>query len=206
MAKQVDWELIERQYRAGQMTLRAIAEGQGYEPGSEPARLRITHQSIANMAKRKGWTRDLSAQARQTARAMFLSDEALPDEDREAIDQAALKQVDILRAHRATIRKLSGFVDRTSTVLEKIIEKLEKQVFPDSALIGKVSDLIDSLSRATKRLVELERATYSLDDPQTAANEGNDHDVTAVISRARSAEERAADIIRLFQGGAGPAA
>lgn len=48
--KQVDWEAIESDYRAGIKTLRQIAEGHG-----------ITHGAVNKRAKAEGWTRDLQA-------------------------------------------------------------------------------------------------------------------------------------------------
>ena len=48
--KDVAWDVIELDYRAGVKTLRQIAEEHG-----------ITHGAINKRAKRDGWTRDLSA-------------------------------------------------------------------------------------------------------------------------------------------------
>ena len=50
--KIVDWEAVERDYRAGIKTLRAMAEEHG-----------ITHGAINKRAKRDMWTRDLAAKA-----------------------------------------------------------------------------------------------------------------------------------------------
>ena len=56
--KQIDWELIERDYRAGIKTLRQIGEERG-----------VSHPAIAKRAKTFGWVRDLSEKIQQAAKA-----------------------------------------------------------------------------------------------------------------------------------------
>jgi hypothetical protein len=56
--KHVDWELIERDYRAGIKTLRQIGEERG-----------VSHAAIAKRAKVYGWVRDLSEKIQQAAKA-----------------------------------------------------------------------------------------------------------------------------------------
>lgn len=54
--KQVDWERIELQYRAGILTLREIAAENG-----------VTHGAINKRANRDGWSRDLGAKIKAKA-------------------------------------------------------------------------------------------------------------------------------------------
>jgi hypothetical protein len=56
--KHVDWELIEKDYRAGLKTLRQIGEERG-----------VSHTAIQKKAKQFGWTRDLSEKIQQKAKA-----------------------------------------------------------------------------------------------------------------------------------------
>ena len=56
--KAVDWELIERDFRAGIKTLRKIAEEHG-----------ITHGAINKRAKLEGWDRDLQAKIKAKVEA-----------------------------------------------------------------------------------------------------------------------------------------
>lgn len=56
--KHIDWELIERDYRAGLKTLRQIGEERG-----------VSHAAIAKRAKTFGWVRDLSEKIQQAAKA-----------------------------------------------------------------------------------------------------------------------------------------
>ena len=48
--KQVDWEGVERDYSAGLLSLRELADKYG-----------VAHQVIARKAKKEDWSRDLSA-------------------------------------------------------------------------------------------------------------------------------------------------
>ena len=57
--KFVDWELIERDYRAGIKTLRQIAEENG-----------ISHTAIQKRAKKDEWTRDLTERVQQKAQEL----------------------------------------------------------------------------------------------------------------------------------------
>lgn len=55
--KKVDWELVEKDYRAGIKTLRQIAEERG-----------VSHVAIQKRAKTYGWTRDLSEKIQAKAK------------------------------------------------------------------------------------------------------------------------------------------
>lgn len=55
--KQVDWELVEKDYRAGLKTLRQIAQERG-----------VSHVAIQKKAKQFGWTRDLSEKIQAKAK------------------------------------------------------------------------------------------------------------------------------------------
>ncbi len=57
--RQIDWERIEADYRAGLLSLREIAAA---NPG-------VSHVSISKHAKRDGWIRDLSAKINAKAEA-----------------------------------------------------------------------------------------------------------------------------------------
>ena len=59
IAPDLDWEGIEREYRAGVLTLREIA-----------GRFGTTHSSIHARAKKYGWDRDLAAKIRAKAEAL----------------------------------------------------------------------------------------------------------------------------------------
>lgn len=55
--KHIDWELVERDYRAGLKTLRQMAAEYG-----------VSHVTISQRAKRYGWERDLEKKIQQAAK------------------------------------------------------------------------------------------------------------------------------------------
>lgn len=55
----IDWELVEKDYRAGIKTLRQIGKEHG-----------ISHTAINNKAKELGWTRDLTEKIQQRAQSV----------------------------------------------------------------------------------------------------------------------------------------
>lgn len=59
--KRVDWEAVERDYRASQMTLREMGDKHG-----------CTHGAIAQKAKKDGWSRDLTPAIQQATNAKLI--------------------------------------------------------------------------------------------------------------------------------------
>lgn len=62
--KFVDWELIERDYRAGLKTIRQIGEEHG-----------VSHTAIQKRAKKDEWTRDIAERVQQRARDLVAKKE-----------------------------------------------------------------------------------------------------------------------------------
>ena len=59
--KRVDWEAVERDYRASQMTLREMGDKHG-----------VTHSAIAQKAKKDSWSRDLTPAIQQATTAKLI--------------------------------------------------------------------------------------------------------------------------------------
>jgi DNA-binding MurR/RpiR family transcriptional regulator len=79
----VDWEAIEKQYRAGVLTVREIARQGG-----------VSHTAINKRAKDSGWPRDLTAKVREAVSTGLVSTEVSSTADarrteREIIEEAA---------------------------------------------------------------------------------------------------------------------
>lgn len=70
--KNIDWELIEREYRAGIKTLRQMADEHG-----------VSHVTIAQRAKRYGWQRDLQEKIQQAAKNKTTRAEATKQTNKE---------------------------------------------------------------------------------------------------------------------------
>src|SRR3984957_3669508 len=97
--KRVDWEAIEREYRAGQLSVREI--GRRYE---------VDEAAVRKHAKAEGWTRALAAKVREAVREKLVrnvgpQDGPHPIRDAEIIDMAAARGVEVVRQHRATLSR-----------------------------------------------------------------------------------------------------
>src|SRR5271169_5361586 len=76
--KSVDWEAIEREYCAGQLSVREIAETCG-----------VSHPAILKRAKRDGWERNLSDAVRDKVTTRLVTDGVTGKSARETVELAA---------------------------------------------------------------------------------------------------------------------
>lgn len=172
----VDWEAIERDYRAGIKTLRHIAaEHSG-----------LSHQAIAKRAKSAGWDRDLKAKIQ--ARADALVDKSAVDKkvDRERlstervlIEANAAAIASIRLAHRSSIGRARGIVDR-------LFSELEEQHEGATDLLDKAR-IVKTLTDSLRTAVELERTAFGMDSADAAAGAGEGVSVS-VTYRTAAAE------------------
>ncbi|EHK78061.1 putative phage-like protein [Sinorhizobium meliloti CCNWSX0020] len=153
-----DWEAIEREYRAGQISLRAIATAHG-----------ITEGAIRKRAKAEGWQRALAEKVRQAVREKLVRTDGTQDgtqpqraSDSEIIEGAALRGLNIVTSHRKDLQQLHGL----KRVLAERLSTYMQGVAPDGPCLGdkeSPGDLLEKLSRITARLIPLERQAHNLD-------------------------------------------
>ena len=102
--KQIDWEAIHREYRAGQLSIREI--GRQYN---------VTDGAIRKHAKLYKWQRDLSDRVRQKVKAELVRSEVrtstreavrTPEGDSEIVEQAAIRGVEVVRSHQDKISRV----------------------------------------------------------------------------------------------------
>ena len=147
-----DWEAIEREYRAGQLSIRQIAR----QHGSRESTLR-------KRAQKQGWSRDLAEVVRQrvqgdlvrSAHPVRLSDDAI-------VDYAAARGVEVLRQHRDHL----GRMQRIATMLAHQLEILLSGNKPDVPFLGlkeSPADALAKIAQATARWMPLERQAFGLD-------------------------------------------
>ena len=178
MAREIDWERIESEYRAGLLSVREIAASQG-----------ITHGSINKRAKRDGWDRDLSAKIK--AKADTLVSKALvskavskekADTDKRTVEINAQAIANIRIAHRKDIARTKNLAIKLIDELEELTmgrelfeqlgdllrkpddrnqDKLNDIYFKAISMSGRV-DSIKKLSDTLKTLIALEREAYGL--------------------------------------------
>ena len=185
--KQIDWEALEIQYRAGIRSLKDI--------GSE---FGVSDAAIIKRAKRDNWSRDLKAkiQARADAKvsASLVRAEVSAQtkvRERQVIEAAATAVADIRLAHRSDIR-------RARNLTNSLLAELEAQTDPSTlAMLHELGELLRneddngqdrrndlytkviSLSERSKTMktladslrvvVDMERTAFSMDKDQGPA-------------------------------------
>src|ERR1700722_16688701 len=112
--KIVDWEAIEREYRAGQLSVREIARTSG-----------VTETAIRKHAKADGWTRALAEKVREAVREKLVRSDGSQSgsqspRDAEIIDMAAARGVEVVRQHRATL-------SRAHRIVADLLEELQSE-------------------------------------------------------------------------------
>lgn len=189
----VDWEAVERDYRAGLLSVRELAANAG-----------VSHVAVMKHAKREGWTRDLAAKIKARAEDLVTSAgvttpvtaEAKADE-RAVVEANATAIMRVRLAHRKDIAREREHTNRLLAELEavgdvapelreaaNIAVALATSTDPDARKIArwvqdavnKVADLpgriasMKMLADTTTKLVTLERQAYSLDDAKDAGD------------------------------------
>lgn len=167
----VDWEAIEREYRAGQLSVSEIARQQG-----------VSHTAINKRAKKEGWTRNLAHKVRQEVSARLVSPEVSASNARQAIETAAARGVELVRQHQSSLGRANRIAETLMAELERgcdRIEEIEAAIDDETsedansnrrnAMLKAVSlptraATLRELSQALKNLIPLERQAFSLDD------------------------------------------
>jgi ParB-like chromosome segregation protein Spo0J len=121
MAKDIDWDAVEREYRAGIKTHREIA-----------VQFNVSHTAIQKKAEKFGWTRNLTAKIKAKAEDKVARKEVARKvakiTESDIIESEACKQVAILEKESAEIQALVRITDNCSDELEKIKDDLEKKL------------------------------------------------------------------------------
>lgn len=153
--KQPDWEAIERAYRAGSLSVRAIGESQG-----------VNHATILKRAKKEGWTRDLTEQVRiatkqkVTTSVTVTSNQSPAVTDAEIIEEASTQAASVVLAHRTGLANWRAIAEKLSVALAEI------DVNEDN--LGDFSRALNAGVDAQLKVIKGERQAYGLD-----TDEGN---------------------------------
>ena len=175
-----DWELIENEYRIGQLTVRQMADKHG-----------VNKTTITDRAKKHGWTRDLSEAVRVATKAALVLSET--DKHGQNTDKAIATAADlnrqIIEAHRtdmadqralmaelrAELRKAQAINALTDNVVDATklalalglstaeVGVLTKQLRDSFSLPSRVM-MIKALAETAVKTVTIERQAYSLDE------------------------------------------
>lgn len=180
----VDWEAVEREYRAGIKTLRQIGEEFG-----------CSHVGVKKKAEREGWPRDLSAKIKELADAKvtkaLVTKEVTKEtavSERQVIEASAEMMAEVIRSHHRLLTRLRGIamllLDRLEAELEgtDLFRQLgEMMASPDEFGVDKVGDLYrkvialptqtdtaKKLAEMLKTIIELERKVFKIDEQKPA--------------------------------------
>lgn len=201
------WDAIQVEYEAGHLTIEAIAQKYGGP----------TRAAISARARRYKWQRNLVGDvARARNSAIIMEDAGFHGEDADGalaseqgpapediVKRAARSQVDVVRSHRADIRRLRAIANDLATLLERIISGDEagkeidtkvgpKIVYPFMGAYETVSDLLMKLVQAQSKLIPLERQAFGLDKDETpgADRSGLEHRVRSYMAKTEEKPKR----------------
>jgi AcrR family transcriptional regulator len=160
-AKAPDWQLIEREYRAGQLSVAEISRQAG-----------VSRAAIQKRAKKEGWARDLLPAVQERAREELLRDAAPRGAlEEEAVEAAAARTVEVVRQHRVSLGRLNRLANRLMADLEIHLDG--KGAAPGwMRARDSVGDVVLRVAQTLGKVVPLERQAFAIgkaeeDKPQT---------------------------------------
>ena len=190
------WEMIERHYRSGILSVRTIASQFG-----------ITEGAIRKKVKAEGWQRDLADKVREAAKEKLVRSDGTQSgthsnaKDKEIIENASEVVAAVGRNHRKTIGKGRELVEgliaelhdasvNRAEIQEAIMEETEddKDYKCRNRLLKAVSLPVRSgvmlnLSAAIKNLITLERTAFNMDEQAKAGETTFEQHIFAAIER-----------------------
>jgi hypothetical protein len=144
----IDWELIEKEFRLGQFTLRQLAASHNVQPSA-----------ISRRARKEGWVQDKSAQVKALSENQLLvsnSHEATAKATptRQDIEVAATVRTNIVLAHRTDVANARQL---TIDMLRELGTEPEKKL-----PLAKRAPIVKQLTEALRIQVQLERQAFGL--------------------------------------------
>ena len=152
MKQQPDWEAINGLYRAGLLSVRAIAE-----------RHNISDTAIRSKAKKNGWQRDLTEQVRQAVKAKVVraevrtsgSHEPVPRTDEQIVEDESTEAAAILLQHRIYLSRWSEIADKLAASMK------DMDVTPETQ--GDFARALNAGVDAQLKVIKGQRQAYNLD-------------------------------------------
>jgi len=151
--KKVDWEAIERDFRAGVFSILEIAKQHG-----------ISDAAIHKHAKLHGWKRDLAARVRKLVSEKLVRQEVSKPNasDEEIAEEATVAPVRIVGLHRRDSRQQQEIVERLMAIVKERLA--DDSVKPGLDDVRQMSGIMRDCSMALSKLVTIERQAYNLDE------------------------------------------
>lgn len=149
LAKDVDWDMVEREYRAGIKTLREIGVMAG-----------VTHGAVNQRAVKFGWTRNLEAKIKAKTQDLLskkeLSKKLSKITEQDIVLDIAQKQVETLEKESSEIQALSAICDINRENLKTCPGDLEK-----------IIRMTKTVTETTEKLINLRRRNVGINDNAT---------------------------------------
>lgn len=147
-----DWEAIEKAYRAGSVSVRAIADEHQTKEGT-----------IRSRAKTHGWMRDLTdlvrtATQQKISRSTSRTDFTQPDvrEDAQIVDEASSKRAGVVIGQISRLEVWEGVARKLAESLSNTVVTADNQAEFARALNAGVD--------AELKLIKAERQAYGIDE------------------------------------------
>lgn len=190
--QRTDWESVERDYRAGVLSIREIAKING-----------CSDTAIRKKATAAGWERDLAEKVNAKVRSELVRDSvrtANPQTEREIVDVAAATVVQVVRSHRKSIKQGNALVELLTQQLidvagrrDEFEEGIEEETASDKSperrnrMLRAISlathaSVAVSLAAATKTWVSLERQAFSIKDETAPPAEDSLASILAAVN------------------------
>ena len=173
--RHLDWEAIEKQYRAGHPSVREIARLNG-----------IDEKMIRKKASEKGWTRDLTDKVGARVRAELTKaagmKAGLAQTDEQIVEAAAMSVVEVVQAHRAQAERGASLVrlmfhelEAATTKQDEIQQDIVAETVGDRTskrrenMLAAISlparaKTIDNLASAVQKFANVARDAWGLND------------------------------------------
>lgn len=154
-----DWEAIESAYRAGSLSIRAIAEKYG-----------VSDTAIRKRATQNGWLRDLTEKVKEATRLKLVRSEVRNDGSREhvrtddeIIDEASEAAADVVLGHRVDLTRWRRIANRLGDFLESVDFTEDNHASLSRSLVAGVD--------AQVKIIKAEREAYNIDSEKSDETE-----------------------------------
>ena len=173
MKSKIDWQAVEREYRAALLSNRELA-----------GKYSCSEASVRKQAKIQGWQRDLSAMIRKrvankiaqaparkvvkvepepdtTAKAELQEaiDERIVEDASNAITEIIAQHHEILGTTRTRIERVFGGIDLILNAMDSCEDAEEKEVKLKTS-----ARLLDTHTKTLERILKLERVSFGIDE------------------------------------------
>lgn len=182
--KQVDWEGVERDYSAGLLSLRELADKYG-----------VAESYIRKKANQKDWSRDLSAKIQSKAEKLVRSEVVRSEvrtekaiTEKEIIDVNAQALVNVKLNHRKSIKRVNDLVD---TLFEEI-EELSTHKNADNLPVR--VDMTKKLMDTLRISIDKERQAFDIKDNTTPIEGAINSLIGAIQGKSINVSSNLADL------------